>query len=137
LAKSTLIPTAAMTQPQVEDPNTKYLRANLSRMNSQEITALNQQALATLLFVYGDGENEYSEEDCRDFPGLREKSRIMHRYMRNYMVLDFLRCSGYIEGEGSRESRWNKAFLTEKGLEKAKQLYESFISNSYEVIISF
>lgn len=99
-------------------------------MSSEEITSLNQQALITLLFIYSNGVYEYSDKDIEMYPGLADRNRIVHETVGDYLVLDLLRCSGYIEGESGRKSRWSKIFLTDKGLEQAKQLHNNFIATS-------
>jgi hypothetical protein len=126
-----------MTLPKTDDRDVKHLKNTLARMTADEVKIFNQQALATLLFIYSTGENEYSDQTIRDYPALKDKNRIMHWHMRNYLVLDLLRCSGYIEGESNRQARWNKTFLTDKGLEKAKQLHEGFVSSNHETIVNF
>jgi hypothetical protein len=117
-----------MAQPNNSDRDLKYLKDRISRMSSEEITSLNQQALITLLFIYSDGVNEYSDQDIEKYPGLAEQNRIVHGTVGDYLILDLLRYSGYIEGESGRQSRWSKIFLTDKGLEKAKQLHKNFVA---------
>jgi hypothetical protein len=126
-----------MTQLNNTDLEIENLKNQISRMSDQEVGTLNQRALITLLFVYSDGSNEFSDKDISDYPNLSQQNRILHSTVGDYFILDLLKFSGYIEGESNRRSRWNKIFLTEKGLEKAKHLYSSFVANSYDAIIEF
>jgi hypothetical protein len=126
-----------MIQLNNTDLESENLKNQIAGMSDREVIALNQRALVTLLFVYSDGGNEFSDKEISDYPNLSQQNRIVHSTVGDYFILDLLKFSGYIEGESNRRSRWNKIFLTEKGLEKAKYLHTSFIANSYDAIIEF
>jgi hypothetical protein len=120
-----------------DDKNINHLKNKMERMKADEIRSLNQKALVTLLFIYSDGGNEFSKKAIAEFPGLAQRNRIMHGTVGDYMILELLRHYGYLQGESGRYSKWEKIFLTEKGLEKAKLLHESFMASSYEALIHF
>jgi hypothetical protein len=126
-----------MTQLNNSDLETEYLKNKIARMSDREVVSLNQRALVTLLFVYSDGSNEFSDREISDYPNLSQRNRIVHSTVGDYFILDLLKFSGYVEGESNTGSKWSKIFLTEKGLEKAKHLHASFIANSYDAIIEF
>lgn len=126
-----------MTQLNNSDREIGYLKDKIARMSDREVINLNHQALVTLLFIYSDGGNEFSDEDISDYPNLSQRNRIVHSAVGNFFILDLLKYNGYITCESNTKSRWSKIFLTEKGLEKAKHLHESFITNSYDTIIKF
>jgi hypothetical protein len=117
-----------MAQLNNSDRDLKHLKDRMSRMSSEEITSLNQQALITLLFIYSNGVYKYSDKDIEMYPGLAEQNRIVHETVGDYLILDLLKHNGYIEGESGRQSRWSKIFLTDKGLEQAKQLHRNFVA---------
>jgi hypothetical protein len=52
-----------MTQLNNTDLEIENLKNQISRMSDQEVGTLNQRALITLLFVYSDGSNEFSDKD--------------------------------------------------------------------------
>jgi hypothetical protein len=76
-----------MAQPNNSDRDLKYLKDRMSRMSSEKITSLHQQALITLLFIYRDGAHEYSDKDIEMYPGLAERNRIVHETVGDYLAL--------------------------------------------------
>jgi hypothetical protein len=126
-----------MTQLNNTDIEIENLKNQIARMSDREVRTLNQRALLTLLFVYSDGGNEFSDKEISDYPNLSQRNRIVHSTVGDYFILNLLKFSGYIEGESNTGSKWSKIFLTDKGLEKAKHLHTNFIANSYDAIIEF
>jgi hypothetical protein len=124
-----------MTEISNDDKNINHLKNQMLRMKPNEIISLNQRALITLLFIYSDGGKEFSEAVIAENPGLAQRNRIMHGVVGDYKILELLRYYGYLEGESGRYSKWEKIFLTEKGLEKAKYLHESLMASNYEALI--
>ena len=67
-----------MTQLNNSDREIGYLKDKIARMSDREVINLNHQALVTLLFIYSDGGNEFSDEDISDYPNLAQRNRIVH-----------------------------------------------------------
>ena len=125
-----------MTQTPSDIENTNHSKAKIAKMSTEQLAFLNERALVTLLFIYSEGESEFSTKTIEEYPALGQRNRIMHRTVGDYMILDLLRDRGYLDGESNRSSRWYKIFLTDKGLAKAKQLHSSFIKSSNEILIA-